>query len=256
MTIPISVNVTIRPAAWSWDNVPLLPLAGYVAWQDQVLARRPEMYRIRRWGDPVLQKSVADIGISNFQAIGLYNLANNTLGGVSNFCRIPHIDVNYLYALQVDDLYDDRQPDWRKQKMNWLCKQGGTIYFWHSTTGDWSSLSYIEWGTIGLGGNLVQVESVEVLTVKLPDGVRRTLPMARLRAFRMMDQGRPLADLLAEGVVHRCFCAYLNPAPDTFGDSPKGIVYSPFWSPRDWTFIGPNQPQPDAWYLPMEWLVK
>jgi hypothetical protein len=254
--IPISINILIQPAGWAWDQVPLLPWADFVRWQEQVLARRPEIYRIRRWGDPVMQKSVADIGVSNFQAVGLYNKSNNTFGGVTNFCRIPHIDVNYLYALQVEDEYVDKQPDWRKQKMNWLCKTRGTIYFYSATTGDWTNLSYVEWGTIGLGGNLVSVESVDVLTVKMPNGTRRTLPMARLRTFRMTDQGRSLPDLLADGLVHRCFCAYLNPVPDTFGDSPKGIVYSPLWGPRDWTFIGPGQVQPDAWYLPMEWLVK
>lgn len=254
--IPISVNVMIQPAPWEWENVPLLPHAEYSHWQDQVLARRPEMYRIRRWGDPVLGKSVADIGVSNFQAIGVFNRANNTVGGVTNYCRIPHMDLLYLYNLQVEDEYVDKIADWRKQKMSWLCKTGGTIYFWNdSSVGDWASLAYIRWGTIGLGGNLVQVEGVETLTVKLPNAdSKRTLPMARLRGFRMTDQARPLTDLLAEGLVHRCFCAYLP--NDRFGDSPKGIVYSPFWSPKDWTFIGPNQPQPDAWYLPMEWLVK
>jgi hypothetical protein len=255
VTLPISVNVLIKPTSWSWDTVPLLPLADFVAWQDQVLARRPEMYRIRRWGDPVLQKSVADIGVSNFQAIGLFNRANNTMGGVTNYCRISHVDVQYLASLQVDNEYLDKQPDWRKQKMNWLCKTGGTIYFWRATTGDWTNLSYIAWGTIGLGGNLEQVEAIEMLLVKLPNETsKRTMPMARLRCFRMADQGRALPDLLAEGLVHRCTCAYLP--NDKFGDSPKGIVYSPFWSPRDWTFINTSQAQPDAWYLPMDWLTR
>jgi hypothetical protein len=257
MSLPISMQVLIKPAAWEWENVPLLPWQEYVRWQDQVIARRPEIYRIRRWGDPVLGKSVADIGVSNFQAIGLWNKANQTMSGVANYCRIPHMDVNYLYALQVEDQYVDKVPDWRRQKMSWLCKTSGTIYFWHASTGDWTNLSYIEWGTIALGGNLVQVEDIEVLTVKLPNATsKRSIPMARLRAFRMTDQARPLADLLAEGLVHRCFCAYQKPVPDTFGDSPKGIVYSPFWSPRDWTFISSSQVQPDAWYLPMEWLTK
>ena len=187
--------------------------------------------------------------------MGVFNKANNTVGGVSNFCRVGHTDIEYLKALQVEDEYVDKQLDWRRQKMNWLCKEGGTIYFWNSMVGDWSSLAYILWGTIGLGGNLVQVEDVETLLVKLPNSsTKRNMPMARLRGFRMADQVRPLTDLLAEGIVHRCFCAYLP--DDKFGDSPKGIVYSPFWSPRDWIFLGPNQTQPDAWYLPMEWLTK
>lgn len=252
MTLPVSVM--IKPAPWAWENVPLLPLAQYTAWQDQILARRPEMYRIRRWDDPVMGRSVADIGVSNFQAVGLWNKANNTLGGVTNFLIVPHADIQYLAGLQVEDEYLDKQPDWRKQKMNWLCKEKGTIYFWSASTGDWRSLAYIEWGTIGLGGNLVQVEAIETLQVKLIDGVKRYIPMARLKGFHMTDMGRPLGDLLAEGLVHRCTCAYLP--NNKYGDSPKGVVYSPFWSPQDWIFIGPGQIQPNAFYLPMEWLTR
>jgi hypothetical protein len=253
MTLPISI--LIKPAAWDWSNVPLLPLAQFTQWQKNILISQPNMFRIRQWGDPVLEKSVSDIGVSNFQAIGLYNKANNTVGGVTNYLRIPHVDVDYLASLQVNDEYIDKQPDWRRQKMSWLAKTRGTIYFWHASTGDWTSLAYIEWGTIGLGGNLVHVDDAETLSVKLPnETTRQNIPMARLRSFRAADMGRPLGDLLAEGLVHRCTCAYLP--DDKYGDSPKGIVYSPFWSPQDWTFIGPGQGQPDAWYMPMTWLTK
>ena len=42
-------------------------------------------------------------------------------------------------------------------------------------------------------------------------------------------------ELLAEGIVHRCFCAYHS---NHFGDSPKGIVDSPFYPMSDWDFSG------------------
>jgi hypothetical protein len=215
------------------------------------------MYRVRKWGDPVLGRLVQEIGTSNFQAVGLYNKANNTVGGVTNFLRIPHGDISKLAAMQLEDQYVDKVTDWRDQKMRWLVKYAGTIYFFRqlATAGTWYTLPEVQWGTIQLGGNLVQVESVETLLVKLPnETTKRQVKMARLKGFRKTDWERPLADLLAEGLVQRCFCAYLP--NDKFGDSPKGIVYSPFWSPIDWTFIGPRQPQPDAFYLPMDWLVR
>ena len=237
-------------------NIPLLPLQKFVEWQDGILASNPDMYRVRRWGDPKLGRYVKDIGTSNFQAVGLYNLSNDTLGGVSNFLRIPQVDIKRLAAMQVEDSYEDKQPDWRSQKMNWLSKKMGTIYFYFHgfDSGSWRDLPYIEWGTIQLGGSLVCVEDVTTMEVKLIDGVKRSYQMARLRSFRYADWGRPLPELLAAGLVQRCFCSYLP--DDKFGDSPKGIVYSPFWSPRDWTFIGPGQRQPEAFYIPMDWLTK
>lgn len=254
MTLPISITLVKPSTPVPADDVPLLPLADFVAWQYGILASRPDVYRVRRWGDPVLGRSVKDIGVSNFQAVGLYNKIHDDLGGVANYLRIPHADVDRLKALQVEDEYIDKQPDWRKQKMNWLCKPSGTIYFWSADSGDWTTLPYIEWGTIQLGGNLVCVEAIETINVKLTnDSVKRPYRMARLRGFRAADWSRPLTDLLADGLVMRCFCAYLP--NDKFGDSPKGIVYSPFWSPFDWTFIGPGH-TPDALYIPIDWLVR
>lgn len=243
-------------------DVAILPLAEYVKWQDGILAERPNVYRIRKWGDPIM---VSEGGLSvklipsnsNFQAVGTWNKSNSTMGGVSNYLRIPLADYRKIGGWQPDDEYLDKRTDYVGQKLGYLSGYKGTVYFWfHLTPGadDWTDLTTIEWGTIGLGGNLVTVEGIEIQTVKTPDGVRRTREMARLRGFRKTDWARPLEALLEEGLVHRCFGAYTE--ADKFGDSPKGIVYTPFWSPRDWVFIGPGQTQPAEFYVPVDWLEK
>lgn len=194
---------------------------------------------------------------SNFQAVGVYSKSNNQMGGVSNWMRIPIADYKRIGNWQPNDEYEAKRADYANQKLGYLSGYKGTVYFWfHLTPGaeDWTNLQTIEWGTICLGGNLVQVEGVEILTVKTPDGIRRTREMARLRGFRAEDWNRPLPDLLADGLIHRCFGAYTD--ANVFRDSPKGIVYTPFWSPKDWVFIGPNQPQPTAFYLPLSWLER
>jgi hypothetical protein len=186
---------------------------------------------------------------SNFQAVGLYNNGNKQFGAVSNFLRIPHDDVMKLKAMQIEDEYVDKRDDWRNQKMNWLCKFRGTIYFCDDEEEGWPSAPQIRWGTLALGGNLVQVEGTEVIRTKLRDSEVLDVEMARLKGFRATDWSRPLDELLAEGLVHRCFCAMAN---NRFDDSPKGIVYSPFYSPLDWRFSGTAKPT--TLYIPAEWL--
>lgn len=229
------------------------PWAEFREWQDSLLARPgSNLRRVRRWGDEVMIKhgfDVNQINTTNFQAVGLYNDGNKQFGAVSNFLRISHGDVMQLKALQIEDEYEAKKDDWRRQKMNWLCKFSGTIYFFDSEEDQWPTAPEIHWGTLALGGNLVQVDGTEVIRTKLRDREIREVEMARLRGFRASDWGRPLDELLGEGLVHRCFCAYHH---NHFGDSPKGIVYSPFFSPLDWDFSGTAKPT--AFYIPVEWL--
>jgi hypothetical protein len=154
-----------------------------------------------------------------------------------------------LKAMQIEDEYEVKKEDWRSQKMEWLCDYRGTIYFYDGPSDDWKSAPCIRWGTAAIGGNVVHVLDIEIIEAKMRDGVTRKVEMARLKGFRASDWDRPLDPLLAEGLVHRCFCAYKNNA---FGDSPKGIVYSPFFSPQDWDFTG--KAKADALYIPTEWL--
>lgn len=211
-------------------------------------------YRFRKWGDPVLVReaglSVDLIGTSNFQAIGLYNKETGW-GGVTNFLYIPRVDIDRLIALQLEDEYQDKQPDWRTQKMNWLCKPKGTIYFTGNDMPSWKTAIKIKWGTIGLGHNYVTIDGFEeMLIATRNEETKRWRKMARLASFRRSDWSRPLGELFEVGLIHRCYCAYSG---NDIGDSPKGIVYSPFWSPLDWDFAGNAQPK--AFYVPFDWLV-
>lgn len=256
-----------------------LPNTLYIAGEKYQKATQPStpanVFQVRRWGDPVLVSEAARSvtlfpptqSSSNFQAIGLYNKVANGFGGVSAYLRIPHSDVMRLAALQVEDDFQDKKPgwnnqfgmeQWRVQKMSWMTKKRGTIYFYyhHADTGQWNTIDYMEWGTIALGNCFVQVEDIETFTVTTPDNKRSRRPMARLVGFRRDDWDRPLAELVSLGLVHRCWCVYSG---DDIGDSPKGIVYSPFWAPgksaSTWTYISPTKPQPDAFYIPETWLL-
>jgi len=216
---------------------------------------KTKLYRVRRWGDPVLIEqaglSVNIVGTSNFQAVGLYNRVTGW-GGVTNFLNIPRKDITNLINMQVEDEYEDKTLAWRTQKMNWLCKSKGTIYFTGGAEG-WSTAQSIRWGTIALGGNLVQVDATEdMLIATRGETQKKWRQMGRLAGFRKTDWSKSLKEQLESGLVHRCYCAYKP--DDKFGDTPKGIIYSPFWSPLDWVFIGPSKPQPKAFYLPMDWL--
>ncbi len=213
-------------------------------------ALEAKIYRIRRWGDPVMVAlgfDVNQVGTSNFQAVGLYNKLTG-FGAVSNFIRIERDDIDNLLAMQFAEERDGKifSP---KSKMGWLCSFRGKLYMYDNEDDSWEESSHIRWGAVALGGNLVQVERFENIEVKLPGGTKAVHKLARLVGFRKTDWARPLDDLLAEGLVHRCYCAYKN---NQFGDTPKGIVYSPFFSPQDRDFNGKKKI--DALYIPAVYL--
>jgi|GEM_PF-1308498 len=211
-------------------------------------------YRVRIYGDPVMVHEAgmdySIIGTSNFQNVPVYNKANNSFGAVSNFLRIPHGDAMHLAALQVEDNYLEKKEDWRAQKMEWMCSYRGGMYMYDERSDIWQTAQSIRWGTLKIGRNVVLVDGEERLSVRVPSEMRpRLRRMMRLVGFRKPDWDKPLAELLSLGLVDRCYCVYKN---NGFGDTPKGIIYSPFWSPLDWDFAG--IPQPQAFYLPYEWL--
>lgn len=122
--------------------------------------------------------------------------------------------------------------------------------YWEEDGKGWDKAPSISWGTIALGGNLVQVDGEEEIEFKTEHGKEKIL-MARLAGFKRFHWSWPLDELLAQGLVHRCFCAYSGNKPR---DTPKGIVYSPFFSPQDRDFSGTTKPS--AFYLPFKQLVK
>ena len=210
---------------------------------DRVSSPSPSinLRRVRKWGDPVMVAEGWDVnivGTSNFQAVKTWNHYTG-FGAVSNYLNIPHAEVVKLEAMQIPDNYT------RRQKMEWLCSWRGSIYMYDDETDDWQTAPTIRWGTLTLGGNLVQVEGYETVIER-----GSQWRMARLKGFMPSDWSRPLSELVAEGLVHRAYCAYF---PDNgFGDSPKGIVYTPFFSPQGYDFGGATQPT--ALYIPEIWL--
>jgi hypothetical protein len=225
------------------------PLKEYEEWIDNLAADpKSNLFRVKKWGQ--VRKGELDVdvvGSTNFQAVCVYN-DKTGFGAVSNYLYIPRDDVYRLRKMQVEDEYEKKQEDWRSQKMNWLCRFRGSMYMFDNKKDNWASSPHIRWGTIALGGNLVQVTGYKKIKVK---GKKIHREMAVLAGFRKSDWDRPLDTLLAEGLVHRCFCAYKN---NQFGDSPQGIVYSPFYSVLDWDFSGKDSPR--EVYIPVEDLYK
>ena len=212
-----------------------------------------ELRRIRRWGDPVMVDwgfDVHQVGVTNFQAVRTWNDGNRNFGAVANFLYIPHAEVMKVRDLQFAEVTERGEFD-EDSKMEWLCSYRGSLYMYNSSADEWETAPSIRWGTVSLGGNLVQVERYETITLSIRGEPKRPYEMARLKGFRRSDWSRPLEQLLAEGLVHRVYCAYRN---NGFGDSPKGVCYSPFFSPLDYDFTGPNAYQPTALYLPTIWL--
>lgn len=260
--------LTAAEPAWKFSANPQtvihasLPLAEYVQWQNSLLSiPGSRLYRVRKWGEQVMATegaftlTIPKAAPSNFQAVKVWS-PEGGWGGVTNYLKIPHADVRKLAAMQLEDVFDEKElghnsildmEKWLVQKMAWLCDEDGRIYMRAQA---WKNLAEIRWGTIVLGGNLVTVEGTIEVRTKLPNKASvEKVKMARLKGFGKFDWKRPLDDLLAEGLVHRCFCAYANDVP---GDTPKGVVYSPFYSPRDWDFCGKAQPK--AFYIPWSWL--
>lgn len=201
---------------------------------------------LRRWGDPVMLKwgyDYAKVGTSNWQNISLWN-AKTGWGAVSNFLWIDRPYIDYLQSLQFPQTTEAGSFT-VKQKMGWLCSDKGKMYI---RAGEWETAPQIGWGTTAVGANVVTIQEIKTLEVVYkPTGRKQPVEMARVKCFRKTDVNRPLNDLLAEGIVHRCYCVYKN---NGFGDTPKGIIYSPMWSPLDWDFAGTLQP--DAFWLPTE----
>lgn len=244
----------------------LKPREKYLKWIKKLETADPvRLYRVRKWGDPVMVGLGFDVtsedlaedspkAMGHFQAVGLYNNLNNEFGAISNHIDIKREDIDNLIQMQVDEVFNGKLIT-RKQKMNWLCAFRGNIFMYDDPSDKWETAPQIRWGTIALGGNLVQIERFEEIETKLPgEKKKRIHRMGRLVGFRRKDWARPLDELLAEGLVHRCFCIYKN---NGFGDVPnKGVVFSPLFSPQEeaWGFNGNKRL--DALYIPEVYLEK
>jgi hypothetical protein len=239
----------------------LKPREKYLEWITSLEAASDRLYRVRKWGDPVMRKLGFDVtndggvegaakNMGHFQAVGLYNKFNREFGGVTNHLGIQRDEIDHLIQMQFEQEFNGKMVT-VKNKMNWLCAFRGNIFMYDDKSDSWETSPQIRWGTIALGGNLVQVEGFEDIEAKLPgEDLPRLHSMARLVGFQKKDWARPLDELLAEGLVHRCFCVQKK---NQFTDVPnKGIVYSPFFSPRERGFDGMKQI--DALYIPKVYL--
>ncbi|HUG33817.1 MAG TPA: hypothetical protein VMJ90_03530 [Anaerolineales bacterium] len=237
------------------------PRDKYLKWIKRLEAKDPvKYYRVRIWGDPVMVELGFDINgdtsaeeapknKAHFQAVGLYNKLTG-FGAITNHVDILRDDIDNLLEMQVDEEFDGKTITQIK-KMNWLCSHRGKIFMYDDASAHWTRAQGIRWGTIALGGNLVQIERFEKIETKLPgEKVKRVHEMGRLVGFRKKDWSRPVDELLSEGLVHRCFCVYKK---NGFGDIPnKGIGFSPLFSPLDWSFNGNKKI--DALYIPRVYL--
>jgi len=242
--------------------------------ESRVLATLPaNVRRVRHVGTPIMKSFGYDVtktkAGSNFQAIDTYNESTG-FGGIANFLRIPRDDVMRLRALQPEDDFEEKvinrkNPEaWLDQKMKWLTGVKGSIYF---RADDWETREHIRWGTIIVGRH-VFVEGFEDMKIRVPSQGQKPIKvrMARLRGFRSTDwdllvdenlQKRPdfdqgLQELVDLGLIHQVWCTYKNNVVSE--RTPKGIIYSPFWSPQDWTLRGPATPQVKNFYIPEDWL--
>lgn len=211
-----------------------------------------EIRQVRLWSDPIMNKygfDVNQVNTSNFQAVMTWNDGNREFGGVTNFLRIPKGEMYLVRDMQFNE-ETPRGIFNKDDKMEWLCQYRGRIFMYENREDHWTTANYTRWGTICIGGNYVQVDRYENILWSFNNEPVREYEMARLVGFRREDWGRSRAELLAEGLIHRDFCAY--PPDNKLGDSPKGMVFSPFFSPLDYDFAGTAQPT--ALYIPTMWL--
>jgi len=237
----------IEAAYKSWPD--------YIKWEGTIALPGSNIYRVRHWGDVVFHRLGLDTEIvhtSNFQAVGLYNKVTG-FGAIANYIHVLRDDIDHLIDMQFDQIVDGKKMT-VEDKMNWLCQYVGRIYFFDSRKDSWQSSERIRWGTLALGGNLVQVVDEDWITLKYPGeepgkkAVKRR--MMKLKGFRKSDWSRPIDELLAEGLVHRCFVANSG---NSFADTSRCIVYSPFYDITQWTFNN-GTAKPDGLWIPWHYL--
>jgi hypothetical protein len=146
--------------------------------------------------------------------------------------------------------------------MKWLMSRRGGVYF---KAEDWEIVDHVRWGTI-ITGRYVYADGYEDIHAHIPNIGEVTAHYARLRGFRRIDwdmlldgnlNKRPdftarLSEFVSQGLIHQVWCTYKN---NVVSDrTPKGVIFSPFWSPMDWTLRGAATPQVAHLYIPEEQL--
>jgi hypothetical protein len=198
----------------------------------------------RRYGDEIMKKlmglNITDALTSNFQNIALFT-ERGGFGAVSQFQKLDRAALVRLVNMQPQDAAT------LNRKMTFLCGERTTTPdrpYW-TRGGDWKDLYsganlsiLFEFGTIVFGGQVVQVEATNGIPHEFKFwGQYQNTPNAewitfyKLVGLRKTDT-RPVADLMAEGLVQRGTWAGSNNSYHDTWDS--GIVLHPVWSELDY----------------------
>jgi hypothetical protein len=223
---------------------------------------------VRRWGDPILLAldgmTTENMVSGSFQEVPLFhpytdNPTRGEFGAISYFQHMGIPERDYLKSIQPDDYaqYGFTIP----QKMNLLIQPPPATppqrAYWSKTGGAWNEPTFTEmsFGTLVFGGQRVQVEAEEFYfyaKYRAKD-VMEWIPFYKIVGMRRAEMARPVNELLAEGLMQRYTVANKGAGQENvYNDHPRGVIYHPIWSPRDWHV---NTGTPDALYLAKEFCL-
>lgn len=197
------------------------------------------LYRVRQYNDPMMIAMGYDINqiapttLSNFEYVQVHIPGLGT-GSVSTHCTILRADIDRLKALQ-----HERDGVTVREKMNWLVYGGEYVRpYWG---GDWETAADIEWGVILFANQLVMVDRVEWLKVKVPNSPSDAImKMGRLVTFGKNDWGKTFET--HPHLVQRATA--VRGKDNIHNEFPRGEIFSLLWSPVDFG-LRPVSSSPD-----------
>jgi len=193
---------------------------------------KPVLFKVRGYGDSVMIDLMGLdtnlFGVGNFQNVCLFDPNNDAFGAVSNYQTMDAEALHYLEQIQSADAATV------KMKLNWLGMGSfaGRPYMLKN--------GFETWGLMVFGFNWVQVEAVNGEPVEYVKRARyqsrnliEDIPMYKVIGMRRSDMARPVAELIAEGLIHHATEAFYP--TNKLGETPQGgVILNPVWSPLDW----------------------
>jgi hypothetical protein len=198
----------------------------------------PGLFRVRKWVIPEDGMDTAKEGFSSFQEVPLFTPAGG-FGAITQFQRLTAIEEACLRSMQIEN---DGWGFTVTQKMGWLISSiNGEREYWRKD-------GVLVFGTMVNGGQIIQVETdiynkpVEYVfkanyrndPVAMGKHDITFYKLLGLRRSQVADVGAKIINYETHPhLVHRCTVAWY---PDNrYTDhTPKGIVYTPVWSPLDY----------------------
>jgi hypothetical protein len=213
--------------------------------------------------------STADMPTGNFQEIPLFhpykdNPTRGEFGAISYFQRMGIPERDYLKSIQPDDYAQYNYTV--AQKMNLLVEPPPATtpmrVYWSKVGGEWSSPYFVEmsFGTLVFGGQKLQVEmdgdkpkEYSLFGKYRARPTSEWIPFFKLIGMRKNEISRPVSELFAEGKIQKFTAANKGAGgqEDIYNDHPRGVMYSPVWSPLDWKV---NSGVADALYIARKFL--